>query len=134
MSKIFIIEDDITISTSLSNQFMMLLREEPVVIIGDMPAESILVRLRSMLPRIIILEPDINLLDSYRLISNIKSSRDLDRSVLFAYTRQADTRRHEQALNAGANHVYHKKTLSVEDFSAKVYTIMNNVYKYEKQI
>lgn len=133
MSKIFIIEDDITISESLRNQ-LLLLGEESTVLELNLPEETILVRLKSFLPRIIIIEPDIPILNSYRLISDIKSSRELDRSVLFAYTRLEDPHRQEQALNAGADHVYLKKRLPVEDFSAKVFKIISNKARYEKQI
>ena len=123
--KIFIVEDDITLVSSLQAKFSV--EGFNVTVhngVGDIT--EIIKLLRISLPSLIILDLVLPKIDGFELLAAIKAEDDISHIPTFVFSNLSDNDSKEKCKNLGAEQYFVKSDFNVDQFIEKIKKIMTN--------
>ena len=126
--KIFIVEDDVTLLSSLQAKFSV---EGFNVIVhnGASDLSEITKLLRTSLPSLIILDLVLPKVDGFELLAAIKADDNISNIPIFVFSNLSDNDSKEKCKNLGAEQYFVKSDFNVDQFIEKIKKIMINKEK-----
>lgn len=124
--KIFIIEDDITLLSSLQAKFSI---EGFNVIVNNGAAEvnEILKLIKTVGPNLIILDLILPKVDGFELLAGIKASDAINSIPVFVFSNLSDNDSKEKCKRLGANQYFVKSDFNIDQFIEKIKKIISNI-------
>ncbi|MFH1662236.1 MAG: response regulator [Candidatus Falkowbacteria bacterium] len=126
--KVFIIEDDVNIMSSLRAKFG-LEGYKTEGDIGNGSIEEILMNVKMFSPDFIILDMILPNVDGFEIARELKSREETKNIPIFAFTNLSDKDSKSRGISMGVDYYLIKKDLSYDEFIEKVKKILNNKEK-----
>lgn len=123
--KIFIIEDDANILSSLEAKFGLAgLEVDSDIGLGSI--EEILTRIIIEKPDYLVLDLILPNVDGFNLLKAIKANPDLANMLVFIFTNLSDQDSQARSAKLGAEFYFIKSQLNINDFVARIMKIIDN--------
>lgn len=126
--KIFIIEDDANILSSLQAKFS-LEGFEVGTNSGNMEMEGLLNEIKKFKPNFIILDLILPALDGFDIIKSMKADEEISSLPIFIFTNLSDQDSKNRSLNLGAKYYFIKSDFNIDEFISKFKKIIANIEK-----
>ena len=129
--KIFIIEDDINILSSLQAKLSV----EGFSVIassGHCDMDELINNIKLSKPNYIILDLILPVLDGFEVIKRIKADKDLSGTSVFIFTSLGDDDSQHRSKRLGADYYFIKDNFVIDDFILKFKKIISNIGKIKK--
>lgn len=126
--KLFIIEDDITLLSSLQAKFSI---EGFNVIVhnGATEVHEIIKLLKTAQPDLIILDLILPKVDGFELLGNIKATENINNIPVFVFSNLSDSDSKEKCKKLGADQYFVKSDFNIDQFIEKIKKIITNIQK-----
>ena len=126
--KIFIVEDDITLLSSLQAKFSV---EGFNVIAHNGASEiiDIIKLLKTSMPNFIILDLILPKVDGFELLGNIKATENINNIPVFVFSNLSDSDSKEKCKKLGADQYFVKSDFNIDQFIEKIKKIITNIQK-----
>ncbi|MDD5031973.1 MAG: response regulator [Patescibacteria group bacterium] len=124
--RVFIIEDDANVLSSLQAKFS-LEGFQVGTSSGNMEIGSLLTEIKRFKPDFIVLDLILPVEDGFEAIKAIKADEEISLLPVFIFTNLSDQDSRNRSLNLGVKYYFAKSDVSVDDFISKVKKIISNL-------
>ncbi|MDD5071219.1 MAG: response regulator [Patescibacteria group bacterium] len=130
--KIFIIEDDVNILSSLQAKFS-LEGFQVEANSGNMEIGGLFAEIKKIKPDFIILDLILPAIDGFDIIKAIKADEETSCLPIFIFTNLSDQYSQNLSLKLGAKYYFIKSDFNIDEFVDKVKKIIANVEKIKQE-
>jgi DNA-binding response OmpR family regulator len=126
--KLFILEDDANILSSLQAKFSMV-NFECKTSNGNVEIEEVINNIRAYNPDYLIIDLILPKIDGFNVIRIIKEDEILKHKPLFVFTSLSDSDSRKKSESLGVDYFFVKGEISIDDFVEKTIKIIRNKEK-----